>query len=178
MHSNFIKQNGLRQIPDFPGYFITKDGHVWSAPKRSHTKGKWMKSCNRDKLGHQFVVLCKNSKCFNKAIHRLVLETFVGPCPEGMECRHLNGNPKDNRLKNLRWGTGKDNGLDKIIHGTTLKGESNGRAKLTEQDVRMIIYMYQTGLFSQREIAAIYNVSQRNILFIVHKKHWKHIWNN
>jgi HNH endonuclease/NUMOD4 motif len=30
-------------------------------------------------------------------VHRLVLEAFVGPCPPGQECRHLNGNPSDNR---------------------------------------------------------------------------------
>lgn len=29
-------------------------------------------------------------------IHRLVLETFVGPRPEGMECCHNNDDPSDN----------------------------------------------------------------------------------
>ena len=42
-------------------------------------------------------------------VHRLVLETFVGPCPEGMECDHRNHNTADNRIENLAWITHSDN---------------------------------------------------------------------
>jgi hypothetical protein len=51
-------------------------------------------------------------------VHRLVLEAFVGPCPPGMETRHLNGDPSDNRLVNLAWGTPSENNLDRVKHGT------------------------------------------------------------
>ena len=49
-------------------------------------------------------------------VHRLVLETFVGPRPDGMEARHLNGDCQDNRVENLIWGTPLENGADKIRH--------------------------------------------------------------
>lgn len=52
-----------------------------------------------------------------KRVHRLVLEAFVGPCPTGMETRHLSGDPGDNRLANLAWGTPADNNQDTLIHG-------------------------------------------------------------
>jgi hypothetical protein len=45
----------------------------------------------------------------NHYIHRLVLETFVGPPPDGYECDHIDRNPKNNRLENLRWVTHYDN---------------------------------------------------------------------
>lgn len=51
-------------------------------------------------------------------VHRLVLLTFVGPCPEGMESRHLNGKPDDNRLHNLKWDTRIANARDKYEHRT------------------------------------------------------------
>lgn len=51
-------------------------------------------------------------------VHRLVLEAFVGPCPKGMQCRHLNGIPTDNRLENLRWGTPSEDNYDRVRHGT------------------------------------------------------------
>jgi len=51
-------------------------------------------------------------------VHQLVLETFVGPRPEGRQCRHLNGNSLDNRLENLSWGTASEDNYDRVRHGT------------------------------------------------------------
>jgi hypothetical protein len=51
-------------------------------------------------------------------VHQLVLAAFVGPCPDGMEVRHLNGSRSDNRLSNLSYGTVRQNRLDQQIHGT------------------------------------------------------------
>jgi len=164
----------MKKIPHFNNYKITIDGKVWSI-----ISNKWLKTNPVSKYGHLQVSLMKNKKRFNKATHRLVLETFVGPCPEGMECRHLDGNPSNNRLYNLCWGTRSENCLDAVKHGTSpgqkYRGENSYQSKLTEQDVRMIIYMYQTGEFSQREIAAIYNVDPKTVFYIVHKITWKHI---
>lgn len=51
-------------------------------------------------------------------VHRLVLDAFVEPFPKGKECRHLDGDPTNNRLDNLRWGTQSENNLDRVRHGT------------------------------------------------------------
>lgn len=50
-------------------------------------------------------------------VHSLVLEAFVGPRPEHAVTRHLNGNPADNRLENLAWGTPSENARDRVRHG-------------------------------------------------------------
>lgn len=50
--------------------------------------------------------------------HRLVLEAFVGPCPDGLVCCHNNGVRDDNRVENLRWDTHQANADDTLIHGT------------------------------------------------------------
>lgn len=42
-------------------------------------------------------------------VGRMVLETFVGPCPDGYQCDHVNGMTDDNRLENLRWLTPREN---------------------------------------------------------------------
>lgn len=49
-------------------------------------------------------------------VHRLVLRAFVGACPPGQVCRHLNGDKKDNRLSNLAWGTLLENRQDRTRH--------------------------------------------------------------
>lgn len=51
-------------------------------------------------------------------VHRLVLAAFVGPCPDGMEGCHRNGDKLDNTLSNLRWDTPGNNNRDKRTHGT------------------------------------------------------------
>lgn len=50
-------------------------------------------------------------------VHRMVLEAFVGPCPDGQECRHADDDPPNNKLENLSWGTHADNMLDSYRNG-------------------------------------------------------------
>jgi len=64
--------------------------------------------------GHLSVALGRNN---SRCVHELVLLAFVGPKPFKHECRHLNGNPADNRLENLAWGTRSQNIKDKTTHG-------------------------------------------------------------
>lgn len=164
----------LKTISGFPAYYATKDGRIWSWKTKRFLKptlSRW---------GYFYVDLRKNSKPNRRQVHRLILETFVGPCPEGMECCHSNGIRADNKLENLRWDTHSNNCKDAISHGTLTSlfqsGEAHPNSKLKEKDVRMIIYMYKTGLFFQREIAKIYNVKRTVISRIINKKRWKHIW--
>lgn len=49
-------------------------------------------------------------------VHRMVLAAFKGPCPEGQEARHINGDRADNRPENLEWGTHVENHWDKRRH--------------------------------------------------------------
>jgi hypothetical protein len=50
-------------------------------------------------------------------IHTLVLEAFVGSCPDGMQCCHYNDIGTDNRLENLRWDTPSANNIDAVRNG-------------------------------------------------------------
>lgn len=67
------------------------------------------------KTGHLYVVLGHGEAGI--PVHQLVMRAFVGELPEGMEVRHLNGNPKDNRLENLKYGTRTENILDVFYQG-------------------------------------------------------------
>ncbi len=166
----------LHDITGYPGYAITRDGRVWSNPKASYPGG--FLSPKKDKYGYIQVGLCRAGKRNMRQVHRLVLEAFVGPCPEGMEACHNNGNPSDNRVDNLRWDTRSENRKDALRHGTACcnAGETHGQTKLTVRDVRMIIYMSRTGEFTQQEIANVYGISRSAVGLIALKKNWKCVW--
>lgn len=59
--------------------------------------------------------------------HRLVGEAFLGPLPDGLETRHLNGNGLDNNLSNLKYGTRVENQQDSIAHGTHISLRTKAR---------------------------------------------------
>lgn len=61
--------------------------------------------------------------------HCLVLETFVGPRPDGCQGAHHNDDKNDNRLVNLAWKTVGENTRDRSINGKTAKGERHGSYK-------------------------------------------------
>lgn len=72
----------------------------------------------QDRDGYRTVVLWNKGKRATRAVHRLVMEAFTGPCPAGQEVRHLNGLAWDNRLENLAYGTHGRNIADAVEHGT------------------------------------------------------------
>ena len=108
-----------------------------------------------------------------RLVHQLVMEAFVGPRPHGMECRHLDGNPKNNRLENLCYGTPKQNSGDKYLHGTVINGEKSKSSKLTEEQVREIKSLI--GHETYDRISEKFGVSIAQISRIKTGKRWGHV---
>jgi hypothetical protein len=72
---------------------------------------------NKGRIVRVAVALCKEGVKTNKYIHRLVLEAWVGPCPDGHEGCHEDGDATNNAVCNLRWGSHASNVQDSIRHG-------------------------------------------------------------
>lgn len=68
--------------------------------------------------GYRTVWLGRNGTKKCVYVHRLVLESFVGPAPAGHECCHGDGDAGNNSLENLRWDTRSANNFDRVRHGT------------------------------------------------------------
>lgn len=113
-----------KSIPGYPGYEVSDQGRVRSYKKKLSPKKGWGISDKPQRIlkpsvggnGYLCLRLSNNGKTKYFAIARLVLETFVGSPPEGMEVCHNNGDPHDNRLKNLRYDTHEANMLDASNH--------------------------------------------------------------
>lgn len=68
--------------------------------------------------GYPICGLSKNGKTKTFLTHRLVLEAFIGPRPDGMEACHFDGDKTNNKLANLRWDTKSSNQDDAVRIGT------------------------------------------------------------
>lgn len=119
-------------------YEVSTLGRIRSIARKGKTQfgtrdyGGKIVSPIMNKRGYLVVNLTRGSFRKQIQLHRLVLLSFVGACPDGMEACHNNGIKHDARLGNLRWDTRSGNHADKWLHGTQQIGERNPNAKLTE----------------------------------------------
>lgn len=100
--------------------------HFTGRPFIRTIKGRVLKPGQYCKSGHLSVVLGHGTP--GKPVHQLVMRTFIGAPKDGDEILHINGNPKDNRLSNLRYGTRTENILDVFRQGKAWR-------KLSVEDV-------------------------------------------
>ena len=156
-----------KDIPGYEGkYQASTDGRIRSVDRLVRAKchytgkdfyrrmrGKVLKPGQYCKNGHVSVVLGHGAA--GKPVHQLIMNTFVGPVPKGMEVLHINGNPKDNRLLNLRYGTRTENILDVYRQGGIWR-------KLSVDDVGSIRFGLWCGIKGV-ELAAMFGVSQDTI---------------
>lgn len=164
-----------RDVLGYEGLYRVSDvGAVES--RNAWTRWQWraLKPGRSTKCGHLSVGLWRDGVKRNRKVHRLVLEAFVGPCPDGMECRHLDGNPTNNKLDNLVWGTSKENEADKLLHGTDNRGERQGGSKLTEAEVIEIRRLRASGTTGQA-IADKYGINQHHVSHICLGRRWAHV---
>lgn len=94
---------------------IVKCGSAYGPTTRTIKSTVLKPSFDRD--GYCLVSISRGKNQISKRVHRLVLESFVGSCPIGMECLHNDGNPSNNKLSNLSWGTPEQNWIDRRRHG-------------------------------------------------------------
>lgn len=111
-------------LPGYDGYEVSSFGRVRSLDRLvPHKDGRVRRQRGKilkggvNRYGRRHVTLCAGERYNSKTIAPLVLETFVGPRPDGMECCHNDGNPLNDRLENLRWDTKSANQLDQVLHG-------------------------------------------------------------
>jgi predicted HicB family RNase H-like nuclease len=98
------------RLDEDPDYAITDDGQVFSEKRE---RGRWQRlKLSEDDGGYLKVQIGGRPR----GVHVLVLLTFRGPPQEGQVCRHLDGNPANNHLDNLAWGTRSENAHDSVKH--------------------------------------------------------------
>ncbi len=168
-----------RDIPSLPGYQASDQGRVRSTERRitdsrgrSYVRPGVMRALSIAPNGY----LRFNAKGGNRTVHRAVLEAFVGPCPEGYQGAHGDGNRANNALANLRWASKASNAADKREHGTAHRpsGEAHPMARLTEAQVLDVLRRCRGGE-KQRHVAQDLGLDPRTVNSIVRGKSWRHL---
>lgn len=103
-------------VPEYEGlYDASSQGQIRSRP-RATTRGGIMKIIFYDGK-YEAVTLTCNGKQRRHSVHSLVAAAFIGPRPEGLVIRHLDGDPQNNWAYNLAYGTQAENMQDMLRHG-------------------------------------------------------------
>lgn len=100
-----------------------------------------------------------------------------GPIVGGLCVLHRCDNPSCVNPAHLFLGTQLDNARDREAKGRrrSPKGATNGRAKLTEADVRDMLRRHVPGVTSARDHAARYGISKTVVNGILRGEYWKHV---
>lgn len=160
-------------------YMISTFGRVKSLPKfvidpngrvRPY-KELIMKQQVTSKYGHLKVSFRKDNDRKEFLVHRLVLMAFDRNPVGKEEALHKDGNPKNNFIENLKWGTSKENSQDSILHGTIARGKDLPQTKLSESDVKKIRADKRTST----EISKEFGISPRHVRGIKANEYWKYI---
>jgi hypothetical protein len=171
---------GLRPVPGFPGYAVTRTGEVWGYCRlvwgrglggRPKARG-WRELKQTTIRGGWRRVQVNRPRRRSVGVHTLVLLAYVGPCPVGMECCHGPGGPADNRVANLRWDTPAENGMDARKFGPTRRGEKHPLAKLTAEDVKAL---RRPDGPSAAEVARLRGVSPSAAMNARAGRTWRHV---
>jgi hypothetical protein len=171
----------IREVSGFAGYFARGDGTLWTR----WTKGPMRRKRDnlRQIVGHRNkvsgyietdILNDKGERC-HVLVNWIIATAFHGPRPQGLQCRHIDGNRANNMPDNLAWGTQSDNEQDKKDHGrfnrVVLRGSENGSARLNECRVLEIVRRCNDGE-SRSSIAAELHVSRGSVDSIMSGRNW------
>ena len=119
---------------------------------------------------------------FNKKTlkaHRISYEIHYAEPLGDLHCLHKCDNPKCVNPSHLFSGTNLENMQDKVKKGRCYtgyqKGEYNGASKLTDDVVKNIRKLYNTGSYTTIKLGEMYNVHRSTISYIVNNKTFKHL---
>jgi hypothetical protein len=175
----------MREIPDYPGYWASEDGHIYSTKRETPHRLKG--HIHKD---HRYLMVslydpskryyCKGKDLWTiiatpRYVHRLVASVWLPPQPTpAHEIDHKDGNRHNNHPDNLQWVTRtQNNQLLRLRHPNLFRGEQNSQSKLTTKQVKEI--RSKKGAILARQLAPMYGVHSETISKIWRRVLWTHI---
>ena len=138
-----------KEIPGLPGYEISIYGDVYFKGDVSGKLRRKSGICvqHRNRRGYMTVAINIDGVKKRMFVHRLLAITYIENPENKKEIDHIDGNPSNNSLDNLRWATPKENSNNNIslerMRKSHIGKESNikGRKKVWIDKERNIYKM-------------------------------------
>lgn len=167
----------FKDAPDFVGYRVGFDGSAWCCKRRctGQLTSEWKRlklSPAKERGGYLYVTFQDNGRIKRFRIHKLVMETFWGPCPPGMECCHGDDDPTHNHFDNLKWGTPLENARQKVERDRNVRGTRHWKAKLTPELIPQILEYRRSGA-TLPMVAERFNLSETQAGRVCRGESWR-----
>lgn len=161
----------MKEISGFKGYYVTTNGRVWSDKSK-----RYLKPSVKPEGYCYYTMVSDNGAKQKRYAHRLVAAAFVGPCPDGHQVNHKNGDKTDNSVENLEYVTAGDNLRHARRTGLNQSyGSSHGQSKLTEVTAGQIKELLAGDKMTQTAIAQKFGVCNQTVSNIKHGRIWRHV---
>ena len=153
-------------------YFVSSRGRLWSNITKRFVYGT-----QNVRTGHVDVSLRVGGIRVHRYLHRLVAEAFI-PRPFGCNVvRHLDGDPTNNCVENLAWGSQRDNVHDSIRDGTFRYFTDLDRERaMAKRRTPVVAIGFQNGeqlyFESQQEASRVLGVSQSDINSVLYGRRY------
>lgn len=147
-------------------YSVTEDGEVFG-----YQRGKRKIKGQINNSGYLLVMLQRDYERWAVSVHRLVVQTFLGPSHG--DVNHKDGNKLNNKVSNLEWCSHLENMRHGFKGGRFPLGEKQWQSKLEPKDIHFIRDNPKS--YTNAQLARRYKVSPSCICKIRKRLAWKHL---
>jgi hypothetical protein len=171
-----VQREEWRPVPGFEGrYDVSSLGHVrrWRGAAASVLETPLPLVGEIDRDGYHKVLLRAYPIRTKRFVHRLVAESFIGPCTDGMQVNHRDGVKLNNAAPNLEYVTCAENHAHAVRTGLKAHGEGMASAKITAAQLLAVLGRYAAGALSAPEAARALGVTKEAFSCAVRGKTWR-----
>lgn len=139
-------------IPGYPGYYLDRKGNLWRFKEDKWVKVKKYISPKGYLHVHLYDINTKKSRI--RRLNRLVAILYI-PNPHNLPVvMHLDNNPLNNLVSNLKWGTYKENTQQMMREG---RNKGQFVSKLSQEQLKEVVRLYDSGKFTLKELSIKFN---------------------